>query len=65
MERRRVKHKATFAERLAAFAEDARERAEALPPSIERDDLLRKVRQADTASHLTEWCNSPGLRPPK
>jgi len=33
------------------------------PPS--RDDLLRRIRQNDIASHLKEWLDSPGLRAPK
>lgn len=63
--RRRFKQTESFRDRLAAFARDAREEAERLPPSIRRDDMLRKARQADTASHLDEWANSPGLQPPK
>jgi hypothetical protein len=55
----------SFQDRLIAFAADARERAAKLRPGLEQDDLLRKARQADTASHLDEWVNSPGLRPPK
>jgi hypothetical protein len=37
------------------------------PPSIpgaERDAMLRKARQAETGSHMSEWLSSPGLRPP-
>ena len=60
-----LKRKATFKERLMAFAADAQRRADELPPGIQRDELLRKARQADTASHLVEWANSPGLQPPK
>jgi hypothetical protein len=26
--------------------------------------LLKKVSQADTAAHLDDWANSPGLQPP-
>jgi hypothetical protein len=55
----------SFQDRLIAFATDARERAAKLRPGLEQDDLLRKARQADTASHLDQWVNSPGLRPPK
>jgi hypothetical protein len=55
----------SFQDRLSAFAADARERAAKLGPGPEQDDLLRKARQADTASHLNEWANSPGLQPPK
>ena len=63
--RRRNKQTLSFKDRLASFAKQAREQAEELPPGAERDDMLRKARQADTASHLNEWVNSPGLQPPK
>jgi hypothetical protein len=62
--RRRFKHTASFEERLAAFAQEAREKAERLPPGPERDEALRKARQADTALHMTDWANSPGLQLP-
>lgn len=52
-------------DRLAAFADDLREKASLLKPGREHDELLCKARQADTAAHLNEWANSPGLRPPK
>jgi hypothetical protein len=26
--------------------------------------LVRKADQADTAAHLDDWVNSPGLQPP-
>jgi len=45
-------------DRLASFAEDTRERAAGLPPGNERDELLRKARQADTVSR-DDWLNSP------
>jgi hypothetical protein len=63
--RRRFKHTASFEERLAAFAQEARERAEKLPPGPERNEALPKARQAETALHLTDWANSPGLQPLK
>jgi hypothetical protein len=62
--RRHFKHTASFQERLAAFAKHAREEAEKLPPGPARDTALRKARQADTALHLNNWANSPGLQPP-
>ena len=62
--RNRSKPLNTFKERLNAFAKDAREKAAKLRPGTERDDLLRKARQADTASHMDEWANSAGLQPP-
>jgi hypothetical protein len=36
-----------------------------LPPGIERERAIRKARQAETGSHISEWLNSPGLRAPK
>jgi hypothetical protein len=63
--RRRFKQSISFHDRLASFAQDARDEAARLPPGNERDDMLRRARQADTAAHLDEWANSPGLQPPK
>jgi hypothetical protein len=57
MKRNRSRPLASFQDRLNAFAKSARAEAEELPPGIERDNV--------TASHLTEWVNSPGLQPPK
>jgi hypothetical protein len=62
--RRRFKQSQSLQDRLAAFANDARARALGLPPGVGKDDLLRRARQADTASHIDEWVNSPGLQPP-
>jgi hypothetical protein len=61
----RFKQNAPFQDRLQAFAKEVRAKAAGLPPSHEKDELLRKARQADTASHMDEWANSPGLQPPK
>jgi hypothetical protein len=63
--RRRFKQTTSLSDRLASFAKSARERAAQLAPGIDRDELLRKARQADTASDLDEWVSSPGLQPPK
>jgi hypothetical protein len=65
MDRRRAKHTKSFNERLAQDAEEARRRAESMPLGPERDALLRRARQADTAMHLNDWLSSPGLQPPK
>jgi hypothetical protein len=65
MLRRRLKQKLSLKDRLALFARAAREKASLLPPGAEKDELLRKARQADTAVHLDDWANSPGLQPPK
>lgn len=50
--------------RLAAEAQRLREEANALPPGAARDEMLRKARQAETGSQMSEWLRSPGLRPP-
>jgi hypothetical protein len=65
IKRRRFKQSISFQDRLATFAQEARDGAAKLPPGIERDDMLRKARQADTAAHLEDWVNSSGLQPPK
>ena len=63
--RRRFKQTESLQDRLAAFAKDVREKASLLKSSAEKDALMRKARQADTAAHLGEWANSPRLQPPK
>jgi hypothetical protein len=60
MLRRRFKQTVSLRDRLEMWAKDVREKAATLPAGPERDELLRKVSQADTASHLDEWANSPG-----
>ncbi|WLA66243.1 hypothetical protein [Bradyrhizobium diazoefficiens] len=62
--RRRVKQTRSLEERLAEEAKRLREQANSLPPGIERDHALRKARQAEIGSHMSEWLTSPGLKPP-
>lgn len=62
--RRRIKHTATFEERLAEEAKRFRKAAEQLPPGTERELLIRRARQAETASHMNDWLRSPGLKAP-
>jgi hypothetical protein len=62
--RRRFKQKGSLKDRLTAWAEGLRNRAEQLEPGPERDGMLKKARQADTRAHLVDWANSPGLKPP-
>ena len=65
-QRRRLKHEKTFEERLAEEALLFREAAKDLPPGSHAQELLlRRARQAETASHINNWLNSPGLQPPK
>jgi hypothetical protein len=64
--RRRIKHKDTFEERLAEEALRFKEAAEREPPgSMSRELLMRRARQAETASRMNEWLRSPGLQSPK
>jgi hypothetical protein len=66
MERRRVKHQASFEERLAEETARFKAAAEEQPPgSKARELLLRRARQAETASHMSDWLSSPGLASPK
>jgi hypothetical protein len=63
-QRRHAKHKTTFEERLAEEARRFNEAAEKEPPgSTARELLLRRVRQAETASRINNWLSSPGLTP--
>jgi len=63
-ERRRFKQTESLEERLAAEAKRLREEAKLLPRGPARQQVLRKARQAETGSHMSEWLRSPGLRPP-
>jgi hypothetical protein len=42
-----------------------RREAAKLPCGKEREDLLRKARQLETACHIIEWVSSPGQSRPK
>jgi hypothetical protein len=64
-QRRRFKQPQTLEERLLDEAKSLRDEAKLLPPGATREQVLRKARQCETGSHLTEWLLSPGLRPPK
>jgi hypothetical protein len=55
MQRRRFKHILSLPDRLAEEAERLRAEAEKLPHGHQRDLLLRKARQTETAAHVNEW----------
>jgi hypothetical protein len=65
MQRRRFKQTLTFPDRLKNFADDLKAQAAELRPGPEKDALLKRARQAETASQINEWANSRGLLPPK
>ena len=65
MLRRRFKQTQSLEARLAEEAKRLRDEAKMLPHSAERDEMIRKARQAETASHMNNRLTSPGLRPPE
>jgi hypothetical protein len=64
MKRRHFTHTTTLKERLAQEAERLRQEAKGTPPGIERERMIRRARQAETALHVNEWLSSPGLKVP-
>jgi hypothetical protein len=65
-QRRRFRQRTkTFEEHLAEEADRFREAAQHLPRGMARELLLRRARQAETASHMSDWLRSPGLRSPE
>jgi hypothetical protein len=52
-------------DRLALHALRLKEEAQALRPGAERDAMIRRARQAETASQLDGWVSSLGLQAPK
>jgi hypothetical protein len=65
MQRRRFTQTQSLEQRLAEEAKRLREQAELLKPGAIRDELIRRARQAETGSHMSEWLRSPGLRAPE
>jgi hypothetical protein len=65
MQRNRFAQTTTLGHRLAHEAERLRQNARTAPVGKERESLLRKARQLETASHINEWLFSPGLQPPQ
>jgi len=63
--RRRFKQTVALEERLGQEAQRLRDEAKRLPHGPEREILLRKARQAETGSHISDWLRSSGLQPPE
>lgn len=59
---RPFEHTSTLQERLVREAELARARATSMPLGQERDALLRKAHQSETASRIDHWLSPQGLR---
>ncbi|GGI21242.1 hypothetical protein [Bradyrhizobium guangdongense] len=45
-----------------AFADVAKERARGMPPGKERESLLRRAKQNEVASDLTDLLSAPAYR---
>jgi hypothetical protein len=64
MQRRRsVPH--TFEENIAAEKAKLEGELAKIRPGPQMDALRKKIRQLDTAAHMSEWLSSPGLASPK
>jgi hypothetical protein len=57
--------KITIEEKWHRQSEEAKNEAEKLPYGKERDLLVRKARQLQTASQINQWLSSPELKPPQ
>lgn len=55
VKRRRFKQTDTLEQRLAVAAKRLREQAKAMSPGIARDKLIRRARQAEAASQMSQW----------
>ena len=63
MQRRRsVSH--TFEENIAAEKAKLEAQVAKLKPGPQMDAALKKIRQLETAAHISEWLSSPGLQTP-
>jgi hypothetical protein len=64
MQRRRFKQTAPLELRLEEQAKRLRQEAKGTAPGVEHETLIRRARQAETASHISQWISSKGLQPP-
>ena len=65
MQRRRRSVPRTFEENIAAEKAKLEAQLAKLKPGNQMDVVLKKIRQLDTAAHMSEWLTSPGLQPPR
>jgi hypothetical protein len=65
MVRRPPIHTSSLQERLADVAVRLRKEARGIPSGIERERILQKARQAETALRVDRWLSSGELQPPK
>ena len=65
MRRPRFRKFLSLDDRLEMFSSQLKDAASKLTPGPEQEALLKRARIADTAAHIDEWANSPGLRGPR
>lgn len=61
-QRRRFKQTMPFKVRLALWAQHIRADADQLRPGPEREALLKRANQADTAADMDDWARSSRLQ---
>lgn len=59
--RRRVKQVTSLQARIADWATKLRKQTESMEPGPKRDELLEKLREAETAMNLQKWVSSHEL----
>ena len=64
MQRRLRSKPHSFANQIAAEKARCIEQLLTTPYGPKRDALVKKIRQLETASHMNEWLQSPGLKAP-
>jgi hypothetical protein len=64
MQRRRFKQTAQLDQRFEEQAKRLRKEAQGTPHGVEREKLIRRARQAETAANIQGWLLSTGLQPP-
>jgi hypothetical protein len=57
--------KITIEEKWHQQSQAAKDAAKNLPHGKERDALIKKARQLETASQINQWLSSPELKPPE
>ncbi len=63
--RRNFEHRQSIEERLREDIAKLSEQARNMKPGVALDQVLRRIRQNETASHMSAWLSSPGLQAPR
>jgi hypothetical protein len=64
-QRRRLKQQIPLNQRLEEQAKRLLKEAEGTPSGLQRDQLIRLARQAETAAHMDEWLSPSGRLTPR